>query len=297
MGLSTLQPPTKINLKGIVIFLLSWSFFVLIPIAGLLLWSFLTMENFRPVWDLSLQAYREVFASGRWEVTARTLGIASLVTLLEIVLALPFALWLSKGTKNMGLKITVLAALTIPFFLSLSARTIVWRALLGLHGPVNYALMASGVIDGPLDWLLFSQFSVILGLIGPYFPTMVFPLYLSINLIDDEMLAASTDLGATPGFTFWHVILPLAFPGLGAGIIFTFVPMIGDSVVPTLLGGGHVILLSASVESLLRILNYSVAAALSVVMLSIMVGVILVVSLVSTKIITSKSSALPEVTP
>ncbi len=290
-----LHPPAGTNYKGLTIFLSAWSFFVLIPIAGLFLWSFLTMENFRPVWNLSLQAYREVLSSGRWQVAYRTLGTASLVTLVEVVLAFPFALWLAKGTRKTGVKITVLALLTIPFFLSLSARTIGWRSLLGLHGPINYSLMASGITDSPLDWLLFSQFAVVLGLLGPYFPTMVFPLYLSIGLIDDEILAASKDLGATPKDTLLYVILPLAFPGLGAGIIFTFIPMIGDSVIPTLLGGGHVILLSSSVESLLRILNYSVAASLSVVMLMLMTLMIMAVSYVSVIVIRRKGNPLGEI--
>ncbi|MBB4304586.1 ABC-type spermidine/putrescine transport system permease subunit I [Rhodobium orientis] len=268
------RPPTQVDPKGHGSFVLIWSFAALLPVVGLVLWSVLSMQNFRLVWEPSLQAYYDVLASGRWEVTVRTLRIAAIVTLIEIVLAVPFALWIAKGTRSIAVRTTCLGLLTIPFFLSLASRTIVWRGILGLNGPLNAVLMHLGIVDQPLDWLLFSEFSVVLGLIGPYFPPMVFPLFLAFALIDDEVLEASKDLGAPPSFTFLHVILPLAMPGLGAGIVFTFVPMIGDPVVPALLGGGNVIVLSASVQSLLRILNYTVAAALSVLMLAILVAII-----------------------
>lgn len=277
------RPPTHVAPASYLSFVLIWGIIALLPTAGLLLWSTLSMENFQIVWEPSLQAYRDVLASGRWQVTIRTLEIAAIVTLIEILLAVPFALWLAKGTNSVAVRTISLALLTIPFFLSLSSRTIVWRGVLGLNGPINAALMHLGIIHEPLDWLLFSQFSVILGLVGPYFPTMVFPLYLAFMLIDDEVLSASKDLGAAPSFTFWHVIVPLGIPGLGTGIVFTFVPMIGDPVVPELLGGGNVVVLSASVQSLLRILNYTVASALSVLMLVILMVMISLVAAITAR--------------
>jgi spermidine/putrescine transport system permease protein len=110
-------------------------------------------------------------------------------------------------------------------------------------------------------------------LIGPYFPTMALPIFLAIVMIDDDVLEASRDLGAGWSYTMRHVVLPLSMPGIAAGIVFTFVPMLGEDVVPTLLGGGHVQLIGASVYSLLTVLNYSVAAAMSVVVLAIMAAV------------------------
>lgn len=270
------RAPQSVGPSGLVGFLLFWSLIVVLPLAALLFWSLFPLDNFQIAWRPSLDAYRDLLASGRWEVTVRTLRIAVIVTLIELAIGFPFALWLAKGTQSTAIKVVALALLTIPFFLSLSARTIVWRAVLGLNGPLNALLMHLGVVDQPLDWLLFSEFAVVVGTIGPYFPTTVFPLYLAMNLIDDEVLAASKDLGASPAFTLFHVILPLSFPGLAAGLVFTFIPMIGDPVVPTLLGGGQVIVLSASIQSLLQILDYSAAAALSVFMLLLMVVLILI---------------------
>lgn len=270
------RAPQLVGPSGPISFLLFWSLIVVFPLAALLFWSLYPLENFQIAWHPSLDAYWDLLASGRWEVTVRTLRIAVTVTLIELAIGFPFALWLAKGTQSTVIKVTALALLTIPFFLSLSARTIVWRAVLGLNGPVNALLVHFGIVDQPLEWLLFSEFAVVVGTIGPYFPTMVFPLYLAMNLIDDEVLDASKDLGASPAFTLFHIILPLSFPGLAAGLVFTFIPMIGDPVVPTLLGGGQVIVLSASIQSLLQILDYSAAAALSVFMLLLMVALILV---------------------
>ena len=161
----------------------------------------------------------------------------------------------------------------------MAARTIVWRAVLGTKGFVNSALMWLGVIDEPLDWLLFSEFAVHLGLIGPYFPTMVFPIFLAAVMIDDELLAASRDLGGRSIHTVLHVIIPLVMPGIIAGIVFTFVPMLGADVIPALLGGGHAHLLGNSVHSLLTALNYPVASAMATVILVAMVALLFVLRL------------------
>lgn len=272
------EAPQHVGPAGSAGFLLVWTLIVVVPLVALLYWSIFPLRNFQLAWEPTLAAYRELLASGRWEVTLRTLRIAAIVTFIELLIGIPFAFWLAKGTRSTLLRVSALALLTIPFFLSLSARTIVWRAVLGLNGPVNAGLLHLGIIDQPLDWILFSEFAVIVGMIGPYFPTMVFPLYLAMSLIDDEVLAASKDLGASPAFTFLHVILPLSLPGLAAGLVFTFIPMIGDPVVPTLLGGGQVVVLAASIQGLLQILNYSAAAALSIFMLALMIGLIAMLS-------------------
>jgi ABC-type spermidine/putrescine transport system permease subunit I len=235
-----------------------------------MIWPFLGFENFRFTLNPSLDGILGVFESGRWYVTLRTLRIAAMVTLIEILIALPFGLWLALSVKSAGTKALILAALTIPFFLSLSSRTIVWRSVLGNTGLINGILQHFGLISQPIDWLLFSEFSVLLGLIGPSFPTMILPIYTSITLIDKELLEAGPDLGAPPHRVFLDIVLPLTLPGIVAGIIFTFVPMLGEAVVPTLLGGGHVSLLGGSITSLIGVLNYTTAASLGLVVLVIL---------------------------
>ena len=96
---------------------------------------------------------------------------------------------------------------------------------------------------------------------------MVWPIFISLSLIDDELIRASRDLGATAGETLRHIVVPLALPGIAAGFIFTAVPMLGDNIASTLLGGGQVSLIAESFDSLIRAMNYPGAAALGSVML------------------------------
>jgi ABC-type spermidine/putrescine transport system permease subunit I len=197
------------------------------------------------------------------------MGVATWVSAICLICGFPFALWLAKRVKSAPLLQVIWMCLTIPFFLDASARTIVWRAVLGTTGLINTMLLKLHLIHSPIEWLLFSDFSVYLGLIGPYFPNMVMPIYLAIVLIDDDLLQASADLGASPAATLRHVIIPLAMPGIVAGTIFTFVPVMGDSVVPLILGGGKKEYLADAVMSLSTSMNYSGAAGFASIMLSV----------------------------
>ena len=244
-------------------FVVLWTVLVILPLLLLVLYSFLQVRGFKVDWVLDLQTWTRLFESGRWEVTTRTLRIAIVVTLIELVIAFPFSLWLAKGCKSKLVKAIVLTLLTIPFFLDVSSRTIVWRPIFGTQGPLNTMLVDLGLVDTPVKWLLFSDFSVHFGMIAPYFPTMVFPIFLVMSLIDDEYIEASRDLGASPLQTLFLVIIPLSMPGILAGIVFTLVPTMADHAVPQLMGGFTVNLLGRSVESALTALKYPTAAALS----------------------------------
>lgn len=256
------------------IFYSAWILLVVVPVVALAAWAFLGYQNYQFVFEPSLKAISSVLDSGRYQVVLRTIRIAATITAIELAIALPFSLWLARGVSSPLRKALVLAALTVPFFLSISSRTIVWRAVLGNGGPINAVLMHYGLTSEPLDWLLFSEFAVHLGLIGPSFPTMVFPIYLAATLIDDEILEAAADVGANPFQTFRHIILPLILPGILAGIIFTFVPLLGETVVTGLLGGGQVQLLGGSINSLVGVLNYPTAAALGLIVLVILIGML-----------------------
>lgn len=251
-------------------FVIAWTLIVIVPLLVVVLFSFFQVKYYRVVYTMSLDTWAQLFTSGRWLVAVRTLRIALTMTVIELLLAFPFALWLAKGCRSVTVKALVISLLTIPFFLDPSSRTIVWRAILGSSGLVNTGLMHLGVIDQPIEWLLYSQFAVHFGMIGSYFPTMVFPIFMIMSLIDDEYIQASADLGASPGQTLVHVILPLALPGIMAGVIFTLVPLMAAYVEPQMLGGGFVNLLGDSVDSALRELKYPTAAALSTVVILIL---------------------------
>jgi ABC-type spermidine/putrescine transport system permease subunit I len=251
-----------------------WTLAVVVPVGSLFLWSFMSVVRFRIVPPFTLDAYDQIFDTGRYGVVFATLRIAATVTVIEVIVALPIALWLAKGIKSVAARSMIMALLTIPFFISLASRTIVLRPVLGREGLVNTLLMAAHLTDRPLDSLLFSEFAVHFGLLGPSFPPMVLPIFLAITLIDDDLIEASRDLGASSWRVFVGIILPLSMPGIVAGIIFTFVPLLGETVVPQLLGGANVPMLGASMSSLVSNLNYPAAAALSVIVL-VVLGILL----------------------
>jgi spermidine/putrescine transport system permease protein len=251
-------------------FVAIWAVLVILPLAIVVFYSFFSIYNYQVVYEPTFATWISLIDSGRWIAAVRTLRVAFTITLIELLLAFPFALWLAKAGASKTAKALVITLLTIPFFLDAPSRIIIWRAILGTNGIVNTSLIGLGLIDQPLEWLLFSEFAVHFGMIGPYFPTMVFPVFLVLAMIDDEYIQASYDLGASPGQTLLHVILPLALPGIVAGIVFTLVPLMAAWVEPQMLGGGFVNLLGASVEAALRELKYPTAAALSTLVIAML---------------------------
>lgn len=254
-----------------LVFLSGWVGIVLVPLLIISVFSFFSIKQYQMVFEPTLATWTGLFESGRWTVVARTLQFAVTVTLIELLLAFPFALWLAKGCRSDRVRALIITLLTIPFFLDASSRIIVWRSILGTNGVINTLLINAGLIDQPITWLLYSGFAVHFGMIGSYFPSAVFPIFLTISLIDDDLLKASADLGASARQTLFNIILPLAMPGIIGGAIFTVVPLMAAWVEPQLLGGGQVNLLGQSIQSALSNLNYPVAAALSTIVIVILV--------------------------
>jgi ABC-type spermidine/putrescine transport system permease subunit I len=135
---------------------------------------------------------------------------------------------------------------------------------------VNSSLAALGLTNGPIDWLLYSDFAVLVGMISSYMPFMIFPLWMSIGGIDQRFIEASWMLGAAPRRTFLKVTLPLSLPGIFAAIIFSFVGCFGESAIPTILGGVGYQLIGNEISSAMDTLNYPLAAAMSSVVTAAM---------------------------
>ena len=254
--------PARFTVPG---FLAAWAFFVILPLLVIVVFSFFQVRSYQIVYEPTLATWQSLVETGRWTVALRTLRVALTMTVIELLLAFPFALWLAKGLRSKTWKAVIITLLTIPFFLDVSSRIIIWRSILGTNGIINTLLVSSGIVDEPVSWLLYSEFAVHFGMLGASFPTMVFPIFIIISLIDDDYISASNDLGASPVQTLFYVVIPMALPGILAGIIFTFVPLMAAYVEPQLLGGGFVDLLGNSVDSALQQLRYPMAAALSTV--------------------------------
>ncbi|MBR0678665.1 ABC transporter permease, partial [Roseomonas alkaliterrae] len=196
-------------------------------------------------------------------VLARSLWIALLVTACCLALGWPLA-WLI-ATARGWVATALLAAVMLPFWISLVVRTAAWMVLLQREGVVNAALGAFGI--GPLP-LMMNRFAVVLGMVHILLPFMVLPLVAAFRALDPRLPRAAASLGAAPWRVFLRVTLPLALPGLGAGCLLVFIQALGFYVTPALLGGPNDQMLAWFVGFYAtRSVNWGLAAALSILLL------------------------------
>ena len=244
--------------------------FLLLPLLLTLVWSFWEREGFwmRPAF--SLDSYQAFFGGPRVTVMGRTALLALAVTAVGLLTAYPVAYLISmRLSPSFGSGVLLL--FTIPFVVNYILRDVSWTYLLTRDGPVNAALLRTGLIHRPLDWLLFSHFAVLVGLITSYMPFMIYPIWLALTGIDRRLLEASWLLGAAPFTTFLRITFPLSLPGVFAGLMFAFVGSFGDSAVARILGGSGYQMMGDTITSALGVLNYPLAAAMATVVVALMI--------------------------
>jgi ABC-type spermidine/putrescine transport system permease subunit I len=221
----------------------------------------------------TLESYRLFFAGVRLEVLERSFSVAISSTALMLLIAYPIAYLITLRIRPEYTR-AFLFLFAVPFVVNYIVRTFAWADILGRTGVVNTALIRLGLIEQPLDWLLFSDFAVFLGLVTAYMPFMIFPIWLSLSAIDRRLLEASWVLGEPPLGTFWRVTLPLSLPGVFAAAIFGFVGAFGEVAVSLILGGVGYQLLGNAIASALDVLNYPLAAAISSVATGLMLALL-----------------------
>ncbi len=243
--------------------------FLVVPLGLTIVISFWERAGmkFRPAF--SLGSYITIIEGARLQVLERSLLVAVEATALSLLLAYPLAYFIARKMEPYAARI-VLVLFTVPFLINYIVRNVAWAGLLGRNGTINNALTAIGAIETPLDWLLYSDFAVFVGLVSSYMPFMIFPLVLSIGAIDRQYLEASALLGAAPFTTFRRISLPLSLPGVFAAVIFGFVGSFGESAVPVIMGGVGYELVGNTITSSMDVLNYPLAAALSSIVVIIM---------------------------
>ena len=181
---------------------------------------------------VGLQNFQELIETPVYrKIVLRTVAIASLVTITDIILAFPIAFYMAKVASPRTRALLVVAVL-MPLWSSYLVKVYTWRIMLQHDGIINWALDPFG-LSGPgfgnvATWLVFSYL---------WLPFMVLPIYAGLERIPNSMLDASGDLGGNPWMTFRRVVLPLAMPAVAAGSIFTFSLTLGDYITPTLVGG------------------------------------------------------------
>jgi spermidine/putrescine transport system permease protein len=134
-------------------------------------------------------------------------------------------------------KLTWLIFLTLPFWISYLLRILSWKLILGFNGVINTALIGGGMVTEPLSFLLYNPTAIVIALTHAWAPFALLPIYVSLEKVDRSLIAASSDLGDSPFWTFLRVTLPLSMPGVTAAALLIFIPTFGDYITPALVGG------------------------------------------------------------
>ncbi|SDR59968.1 putative spermidine/putrescine transport system permease protein/spermidine/putrescine transport system permease protein [Rhizobiales bacterium GAS191] len=248
---------------------------ILVPLVLTLIVSFWERQMIGMKPGFSLGAYALFFEGVRFSVLKRSFFVATSSTVLMLAIAYVAAYIVTFRLTPRWARI-FLFLLSVPFLVNYVIRTFSFAYLLGRSGPINRLLQWLDLTSEPLDWLLFGDFSVYLGLVAAYMPFMVYPIWLSLAAIDKRLIEASWTLGEPPSRTFLRVVLPLSLPGVFAAAIFGFVGAFGEVAVSQILGGVGYQLMGNAITSALDVLNYPMAAAMSTVVVGCMLLLLLI---------------------
>ena len=185
-----------------------------------------------------------------------------------------FAYFLAfKVTKN---KLTWLILLSLPFWTSYLLRVLAWKIMLGNSGVINSTLMDLGLLEGPLEFLLYSRFAVILTLVHAWAAFAILPIYVSLSKIDHSLLEAAADLGESPVRRFLRVTLPLSMPGVIVAAVIQFIPTVGDYITPMMVGGPRGIMFGQIIAAQFGpAYNWPLGAALTIIMMLTIATIVL----------------------
>ncbi len=252
-------------------------FLFLIPMAFMLVYSFWrTNVNFdiEQVWNLN--NYVKFFTVPTYLRTfAKTLIMASAVTLTGLATALPFAYFLVRYVNPRWQRVILLAVI-VPFWTSYLLRVYAWQAILGEHGALNQLLQAIGLIKQPSLLFVYNDLGVFIVLVYVYFPFAALALYAALEKFDFAQLNAAQDLGARPDQAFRFILLPQIRAGIITACIFVFIPILGEFLTPTLVGGAQGSLIANLVVNYFRGAQIPEGAALAIVIAAFVTVVLIV---------------------
>ncbi|MDJ0994497.1 MAG: ABC transporter permease [Dinoroseobacter sp.] len=213
-----------------------------------------------------------------YRVFVNTLKYAAITWVFTLLIGFTVAYFLAFHVRSLTWQIALFLLCTIPFWTSNIIRMISWIPFLGRNGLANSALLSWGVIDEPLEWLLFSDFSVILAFVHLYTLFMVVPIFNTMMRIDKSLIEAAADAGASGWQTLWHVIVPLTKPGIMIGTIFVIALVMGDFITVRFMSGSQSANVGRMIQNDISLLQYPSAAATAVVLLCtvlLMIGILL----------------------
>lgn len=250
-------------------------FFLVAPILMMVYVSFWTQTTFKIEPTLTLKSWVTFFSSDTYlGALWTTTRIWLIVLACTLLVGYPAALFVGLFVKNKTLSTALLVLCVIPFWTSFLIRVLAWRPMLGKEGAINMILMKIGVITQPIEVLLFSELSVIIGMTQIYCVFMVGPIAFMLGRIDPSVIEAAQDLGASFWRIFRTIILPLSMPGVVVGAIFVSVMVLGEFATSAALSGRKVNLLGNIIVTQVGSLKWAFAAVAGVVLTVLMGAVV-----------------------
>ncbi|MHA7062594.1 ABC transporter permease [Azospirillum argentinense] len=244
--------------------------FLLIPILTIVTVSFWDYDSIRIYPDFVLTNYEELLTSPvTWKTYLNTVKFAALTWVITLLIGFTVAYFLAFHVQSTTWQMVLFLVCTIPFWTSNIIRMISWIPFLGRNGLLNSGLISAGLIEQPLEFLLFSDFAVVLAFVHLYALFMVVPIFNSMMRIDRALVEAARDGGASAAQVVWNVILPLAKPGIAIGSIFVVTLVMGDFITVRLMSGGQSASIGLMIANEISLLQYPAAAANAVVLLAV----------------------------
>lgn len=253
--------------------------FLILPIITIVIVSFWNYNEYAFFPDFTFDNYAYLLTS---QVTVdtylKTIKFVVLTWLLCVTIGFTVAYFLAFHVRSLPIQITLFLICTVPFWTSNIIRMISWIPFLGRNGIANSTLISAGVIDEPLEWLLFSDFAVVLAFVHLYALFMVVPIFNTMMRIDRTLIEAARDAGASGWQIMTNVIIPLTKPGIMIGSIFVVTLVMGDFITVRFMSGGQSASVGRVISNEIALLQYPAAAASAVVLLItvlIMIGIMM----------------------
>ena len=263
--------------------MLVFSVFFILPLVFVIIVSAWDYNEYELIPALSLRGYTDTFEGCIADLPdlctilrtyLKTVKLCFLTWSLTLLIGFTVAYFLAFHVRSKTWQIVLTLLCTIPFWTSNVIRMIAWIPLLGRNGLVNKGLEGIGLIQQPVEWLLFSEFSVVLALVHLFTFFMVVPIFNSMIRIDKRLIEAAYDAGASGWQTLVNIIIPLAKPGIVIGSIFVITIVMGDFVTVGVMGGQQIASAGKIIETRLNALQFPAAAANAVILLGITILII-----------------------
>ena len=249
--------------------------FLVAPVAIILAVSFWDYTEFSLIPDFVLTNYVEIFESDvTYSTYLNTFKFAFLGWLFTVIIGFTLAYFLAFHVRTLRWQIILFLICTIPFWTSNIIRMIAWIPVLGRNGLMNSLLLELGVIGEPLEWLLYSDFAVILAFVHLYTLFMLVPIFNSMMRIDKSIIEAAQDMGANSLQILINIIIPLCLPGIAIGTIFVVSLIMGDFITVQAMSGGQSASVGLAMNNKRALLQYPAAAADAIILLCVVLGMV-----------------------